>query len=271
METEVDLLGLPDVPRIVLDHPPLVLTVCQVRFNSVLGVADPKIVAPFQRAIQQSYPLVNQVQNIDIVAQPGNEAAMKLARPGYQFSDQNDIWRLVLTQDALALETRTYEDFESFLDRLQKALDALIEHIQPAFGARLGLRYINELRPDGMVWASVIRPELLGPIGVPEFIENATQIAAIQQLSLRYPNNQGITIHHGFVPGGTTVRPRQGEEIQNGEFYLLDYDAFREFPASQGLLMDTETICRHVKTYHQMIYRLFRWSVTDEYLAMLRR
>jgi uncharacterized protein (TIGR04255 family) len=270
LETEFDLLGLPDVPRIMLDHPPLALAICQLQFSSVFGVADPKIVAPFQRAIQDKYPVSNQFQDVGI-PQSGTGAELKQLRIGYQFASRDDIWRIVLTQDSLAIEARMYADFDSFLERIREAVHALVEHIQPTFGTRLGLRYINEIRTENLPWSNVIRRELLGPIAVPEFIENTTQFASIQQLLLRYPNEQGITMHHGFVPGGTTVRPRQDQELQNKEFYLLDFDAFKEFPISRGLLMDVDTICQLISIYHQMIYRLFRWSVTDQFLTTFGR
>src|SRR5439155_23086236 len=149
---------------------------------------------------------------------------IKQAHPAYQITHRNDIWKVVLAQDFLAIETRVYEQFDDFLERLREALDALVEHIQPMVGTRIGLRYINEIRPDNMSWSHVIRSELLGPVAIPEFVENATQIATMQQLLLRYPDEQGINVHYGFIPGGTVVKPRQGEEMQDKEFYLLDFD-----------------------------------------------
>ena len=273
METELDLLQLPDVSRVVLAHPPLVLALCQIRFSSVLGVADPATVAPFQRAIQSKYPVSVPVQELELlVGINPNESEFRREQrrsPQWQFTDRDDNWKIVLSPDFLSLETRKYEQFDDFLARLRDVLDALLKYIQPTIGTRIGLRYINEIRSDEMSWSDVIRSELLGPIAIAEFLENTTQVASTQQLLLRYPEEQGINIQSGFIPGGTSVQPRQGEEVQKKEFFLLDIDVYREFSPHGALFMDVDTICRYVEKYHRTIYRLFRWSVTDQYLSTL--
>ncbi len=273
MKTE---LGLPDVSRVVLNDAPLVLALCQVRFSSMLGVTDPASLFAFQRAIQSKYPMALPVQEVHlIVGIETNNPDIRHEQhrsPQWQFTDQEDNWKIVLSQDFLSLETRNYVLFDDFLARLQEALDALVQHIQPTIVTRLGLRYINEIRSSdlhNMNWSDVIRRDLLGPVAVPELAENTTQVTAVQQLLLRYPDDLGINIQHGLIPAGTTVRLRPQEEMPNQAFYLLDFDVFREFPAPRVLRMDTKEIYQYVKSYHKMIYRLFRWSVTEQYIKML--
>ena len=276
MKTELDLLRLPEVPRIVLHHSPLVLALCQVRFSSMLSVTDPASLAAFQRAIQSKYPVGVPVQEVELlIGVELNEPEIRREQrrsPQYQFTDQDDNWKIVLSQDFLTLETRNYELFDDFLVRLREALDALVQHIQPTVVTRLGLRYINEIRSNSlnnMDWSDIIQRDLLGPVAVSELIENTSQIVSMQQLSLRYPDDLGINIQHGLLPSGTTVQLRAKEEPPKQAFYLLDYDVYREFPLPRGLLMNTETICHHAEIYHNMIYRLFRWSVSEDYLTTL--
>jgi len=277
VETELDLLGLPDVSRVVLKHAPLVLALCQVRFTSMLSVNDPASLAAFQRAIQHRYPIGIPVQEVEVLFgigpnSPGIRQEQRRS-PQLQFTDQNDNWKVVLSPDFLTLETRNYEHFDDFLARLQESLDALVECIHPTIVTRLGLRYINEIRSRDLHkinWRDIIRQDLLGPIAVPELVENTTQVIAVQQLLLRYPKDVGVNIHYGLVPTGTTVRLRPKEEQPTQPFYLLDYDVFREFPLPGALIMDTEAICKYVKVYHKMIYRLFRWSVSEQYISTLQ-
>src|SRR5258708_33751191 len=276
MKTELDLLRLPDVPRIVLHHSPLVLALCQVRFSSMLSLTDPASLAAFQRAIQSKYPVGVPVQEIEVLIgiEPNEPEIRREQRrsPQYQFTDQDDNWKIVLSQDFLTLETRNYEHFDDFLARLREALDALVQHIQPTVVTRLGLRYINEIRSNSlnnMDWSDIIQRDLLGPVAVSELIENTSQIVSMQQLLLRYPDDLGINIQHGLIPTGTTVQLRAKEEPPKQAFYLLDYDVYREFPLPRGLLMNTEAICHYVEIYHKMIYRLFRSSVSEDYLTTL--
>lgn len=274
METGVELLDLPDRPHVVFKHPPLALALCQVRYNSILSVTNPSFVATFQRAIQDQYPLVTSAPIQEIGLQVGivsGEANIQTGNPSlrWQFADTEDNWRLVLTPDFLAIETRTYKHFDDFLDRLRKALDALIQYIQPTNGLRLGLRYVNEIRPGHTDWSRIIRKELLGPVGVPALIGNAFQVAATQQIQLRFSVVRGININHGLFPGGTTVRPRVDQEFADQPFYLLDFDVFQEFPAPKTLLINSDLICRHIRMYHQDISRLFYWSLTEQYISTL--
>lgn len=274
METAFGLLHKPEPPRIILEHPPLVLAICQLRFSAVLGITDPVFVAPFQRAIQDKYPVVTRNQSLQIqFAIGGSEAQLAQGRPAqqWQFADKEDNWKVVLAPEALGIEARHYSDFDDFRARFLEVLEALALHIQPSIVIRLGLRYINEIRPEAPTWPKIIRQELLGPLAVPELIQNTVAISALQQLMLRYLDDQGITIHHGLIPGGTSVQLRQGESEPQQEFYLLDFDVFRDFPPARALAMDPEAICGLIDEYHKIIYSLFRWSVTDDYISTLGR
>lgn len=278
MKRELDLLGLPDVPHKVLNNTPLVLALCQVRFSSMLSVADTASRSGFQRAIQSNYPVALQVQEGEVLVGFGeNEIGLRGEQrrsPLWQFSDLNDIWKIVLSQDFLSLETRKYVHFDDFLERLQEALDALIEHIQPTVGTRVGLRYINEIRSSSLnelSWFDVIRQDLLGPIAVPELMHNTSQVISVQQLLLRYPDDVGINIHYGLLPGSTTLRLRPKGESPTDACYLLDFDVFREFSLPQALAMDARAICQNVALYHEMIYRLFRWSVSEKYISRMEK
>lgn len=267
------MLPLPDVPRVTLTRPPLVLVVCQVQFSDVLSVADPAQVAPFQRAIQAMFPLakhIDQVFGLQVQVGPGS-GTIQPGPPTYQweFADRDNVWKVVLAQSFVSLETRMYADFGDFLDRMRLVLEAVAEHIRPPIGKRIGLRYINEIRMGGHSLTDVISGDLLGPLAEPAFAANTSQVASIQQVILRYPNNDGITINHGLVPSGTTLRLRPGEEPPPDRFYLLDIDVYREFPPVEGLAMEPGPIGGYVEAYHRVIYRLFRWAVTEQHLARL--
>ena len=268
-----EILPLPRVERVVLAHSPLALAVCQIQFSPVLSVADPAFVAPFQRAIADYFPLAvpGQVTEMQLTFGPVEAGAQPVrTTPQWEFSDRENTWKVVLNSSFVSLETRSYTDFSEFLQRFNTVLAALSRHIHPELGTRIGLRYINELRAGDTTWSHVITQQMLGPLADPTFPVNAEQVGAIQQVTLRYPDHQGITIHHGVIPNGTTVRPRSGDPIPEGEFYLLDADVYREFPLPAGLSMESASIRDHIQAYHDVIYRLFRWSITEDYLAVLK-
>lgn len=263
----LDYLCLPDMPRVIFERSPLMLAVCQVRFSPILSVTDSAYVAPFQRAIQKDYPILQSKETVEVEVSLESDTPKMRRSSQWQFSDTEENWFIVLAQDFLTLEARRYEYFEDFLQRLRKALTALIECLQSSIGSRIGLRYINEIRDPKMPWASVINRELLGPLAVAEIGDYAA--LAVQELRLRFPDNESVTIRHGLMPGKSTVQSSRGEQLDTGPFYLLDFDVFRTFTTPDSLPMDSEDICQHIAQYHCAIDRLFRWSVTEEFSKSL--
>lgn len=262
-----ELLGLPDVPVTVFERPPLALALCQVRFPSELSIADQTVVAKFQKAIQSDFPAPAPVRQFELQVPLGVGTATVQQGMLWQFSDFHNIWKVVLGQDFLTLETRRYASFGDFIERLRKVLKALFEHIGPTAITRIGLRYINEIRSEDPPLNAVVRKELLGLAAVPELAPQVENY--LQRTTLRYPGRQGINIHHGLVPKGTTVEPLSEEQIPEGPFFLLDFDAFREFPLSEEPSMSVDRIVQEVGVFNGVIYRLFRWAVSEEYIATL--
>jgi uncharacterized protein (TIGR04255 family) len=263
-------LGLPQFPDVVFERPPLMLTLFQIQFPTVLGVENPQYVAPFQEAIRERYPNLLPTNQVEMqIAMAAGEAQIRRGEMfrQWRFSDMDDNWVVVLGHNFVTLETRSYEHFDAFVDQIQFIIDALIAHIRPTVGLRIGLRYINEIRSPDEDVLSFIRPQLLGPLAVDSVAAHLIQ--GVQELRLAFEQGNGLNIRHGYVPQGTTVQPRTDDERFDEPFYLLDFDAFYEFSPLEPLAMQSDMICNYVNDYHSLIYQLFRWSVTETYVAGL--
>jgi len=238
----------------------------------MLNVSSPGTVAPFQAAIEDDYPVGTPMAQLGMAfsIQAGQLAGMQSQAPSalWRFADVGDDWAVVLSPDFISLETRAYVDFDDFQDRLEKVLGALVAAIRPRIYTRVGLRYINELRPGHREWASVVRSELLGPMAVPVLAASAARWT--QQILLHGPDGDRLHIQHGVVPGGSTVDPRPGDDPPGEEpFYLLDLDAFHEF-ARPGLPeLSPLDVCERVRSAHEAISRFFRWTITEPFATTL--
>lgn len=264
-----DWLDLDVPPRVVFERPPLVLALCQIRFPSIFRINEQGWIAPFQEAIRNAYPIVSSVQSVQLslvgpVAGKSSPADIQ----SWRFSDLNEDWTITLSTDSVAIETREYLHFNDFLDRLAFLIDAVATNIRPAVATRIGLRYVNEIRREHADWAFVVRPELLGPVAVPQFSTHKMQ--SIQQFNVRAEDGVGITINQGVVPEGAVIDPRQGQEVPTSPFYLLDFDVYQEFPTSTNTMpINSGIICERVDVFHGAASKLFRWSVTSGYLVTL--
>lgn len=275
-ENELDLLqliGLPEPATVeIYDHSPLVTVICQLRFNPVLSVADQTFVGPFQREIKAAYPLTRVLRNVQVdlpMGFEGGELGHTVTAPRWQFSDRDVNWSVVLAQDFMALETRSYSHFADFLGRFQTVLSALSNHIEPELWTRIGLRFINEIRLNDRPSNEIVAPELLGFLGEARLTGRAVQVQSIQQLAFRYPGGFGVNIHHGQLPLGTTVQPRPDEAPPQDAFYLLDFDVFRESVEKGGEPVDTDRLCTQLEQFDKVAYALFRRSVREQYSSTL--
>ena len=275
VDTGLDWLDLPAPERVEFERSPLALSLCQVSYASMLNVSSPPAVAPFQQAVLDDFPILTQEQEQNVKLQLQGDAALRHAAvqatagsTAWRFADTEDNWTLVLTPEFVTLETRAYNSFPEFLGRLGRVLRALVKHIRPRVCTRIGLRYINEIRPAGLSWESVIRHEVLGLLAVPQVAALATQ--AVQHVRLNGPDGTTVNIQHGLLPEGSVVVPKGDADPQRTPFYVLDIDVYRQF-APNELPMKIDRICDRVERYHDAISLLFRWAVTEEYTSTLGR
>jgi uncharacterized protein (TIGR04255 family) len=265
MASLLNALKLPKYEDVVLQNPPLVLAVCQVRFPRAFGLLQSAELRAFQKPIQDAYPVPAVGAEVILEAQSGADAKIKKSRDKLTFSTPDGGWTVSLTEEFLGLETRAYEGFASFRVRLGEALDALLACVEGVKPTRVGLRYINEIRvgetPD---WSRVIREELRGPLST-DVMQHASQ--CLQEIVISTDEQTGLTMRHGLLPGGTTVA---GADVPEGEpFYLLDCDVFRTFSMDSLRTIDPSEIVATTSEFNEAAYSLFRWSIQDEYLSQL--
>lgn len=168
----------------------------------------------------------------------------------WRFTDAEREWTISLSSTSLALEAVRYLDFEDFADELAALVAAVAAEFEPQREVRLGLRYVNRIEDERLEKRGVpffLNGELAAPVG------GALGNELLGSLSeLRFREREGtLAIRHGLVePSG----------------YLLDFDRFaageRDFaPAS---------IVKRVHRFHELIERLFVWSLSERYLKELR-
>ena len=72
----------------------------------------------------------------------------EMARWEYRSKDEQ--WSVLVHQDSMVMQTTAYDRFEDFAEKLQRALDTVLtktEHDKLGVIQRIGLRYVNVIRP----------------------------------------------------------------------------------------------------------------------------
>jgi uncharacterized protein (TIGR04255 family) len=252
---------VPDIPAAeheTLARPPLKTMLGQVRFPTILRIADLGVLGSFQQAIQQAWPEFDNEQQWSVVLGPQGLQQAGAAR-AFRFTAADRMWSTVLTTDSItveaALEDGGYTSYEDFKERFLGLWSAVLEYFKPVAVLQQGLRYVNHIERDlpPADWADLINPELLGSIG-------ATLSSGLVQAmcDLRFKREDGmLAFKHGLVPAGPENRPG----------YLLDFDCF-----SQQRSEDTsaEALVARFERDHASIYSFFRWCLTERALREFR-
>jgi len=159
------------IPFLKLEKSPLVLVIAQVRISSVLGMENylPKIQEPLRKA---GFPKFKAEQTQNIVAGP---VPQFISSVRWLFHNADNTECVVLATDFIALLTSKYDVFEAFIGKLQTVLQVLNEAVGVELALRLGLRYVDLIRPvEGKSLADYLQPGLLGlppaELGVESFL-----------------------------------------------------------------------------------------------------
>ena len=237
-QPSLPLQGLP--PReIALPRAPLVSVIAQVRFPTLLAVRNADRIIGFQDLIRAQYPHLER-QDIPTIFIGAGVPSAPIGEPTvhWRFTDEtgNWRWRITLSQDFVALETRAYESRKSFLGHLEAVIRALEDTLAPSHMIRFGIRYIDQIKGEPMSRiATLLRGEVMGvacSLGTDakQLVTEIVVAAEPGELLARW----------GKLSPGMTVDPNLAPPIQE-ESWLIDLDVSKAgpFPFTTKTVIET--------------------------------
>lgn len=249
-------LNFPSKPDIQLENPPLVEVVCQVRFPPILRIASEEP-SEFQERIRDQFPNV-ELEHGFLVRVPGPGAmGTPTAEPQtrtYRFRTPDAQTAISLAVDFYALSSNRYSNWEEFAKYLRSTHEAIQRVYKPTYSMRIGLRYINRLTPANTGCQTVaemfdlLRPELTCQARS----EAWNEVAEMRSRLVLTDRDAKLSLGTGY-----------GEE-QGMPFFLLDFDYYEE--GQLGL----DNLVERCSRYNDVIYRVFRWCIPDDKLAVFK-
>lgn len=255
--TESPFVG-PVPPTVHLPDTPLTGVLVQVRFPEIFSIAKAEFIADFQERIRADYPLHQLEQNPFLELE--NDRVRQGTIPHWRFYDAARQWRLSLTTDFVALETRAYQSRLDFTRRADTVLRALSATIKPGLFTRVGVRYVDRIHGSQLEQlSSFVRPEILG------FYKEDYRENLIQTLNEIVCNTDvgTMTARWGFMPANQTHEPDLMPPISVPSWFL-DIDVYNEF--AQPEAFDTEEIKNRITNLATRAYGFFRWVMHDQFL-----
>lgn len=234
-------LQLPDVQPVRYRNNVIQKAVCELKFPTLYGLERENPPAALANALRKLYPQHSILDGLNVGP---TGVAQNFA---YVFADKKARTQVVFRASSVALETSSYQTFESFLDRLLVITSIAQTVIDSDFFTRVGLRYINALPYGQGAIGDWVNPQLVGALSSGVF---GTPAEFNGRIAGKIADDAGFTLSHGIG---------QGSE-NSGLDYVLDLDFWQEDVPSTEI----EEV---VTQLHDLEHRMFHWSLAPAAFA----
>lgn len=251
-------------PALKLKRSPLVLVLSQVRFPAVLKMHEH--IETMQDALRgQGFPRFEEedVQQVTF----GGPAPKVEQGKRWVFSSRNKTEAVMLAPAFVVYETTEYDVFETFTERFSPVLDLIATETDTEFAERIGLRYLDLIRPTDDLQAS-------------EFLRERVRGLSQKDLGAKHSRHQFITqatTEHGdlnvrsfentgpeFLPAdlvSTHLEFHVDPDELTGEVYrILDVDHIAKAEAD----FTSEAIIPELWKLHEYSSKAFLAAVTED-------
>jgi len=247
--------------RVIFNKNPLDKVVCQLRFPSILKI-DVDIPYEYQEKIREDFPDYNESNDIklevksDEASQVPSDLIKEISKTqgnkNHQFKSDDGIWSINLTRNFLALTTLNYVQWEDFLSKFKKVVEAFIEIYNPNYYSRIGLRYINvfqksKLNLEKSSWKQLFNEHIIGLLGSEELEGEILAFENKYEIKLSDAESK-VRILTGFV------KSLDNEEIA----YVIDNDFYT------NIKTPIENMSERLEFYHSISSNLIRWCITEK-------
>ena len=254
-----------------LKNPPVYLTICQVRFNQILKLAEfvPAIQEGFRKVGSPPYEaqtnlVIKMVPHASQEGKPEQLQPMPITHDNYQFGNLESTHLFMLDSQALTLQSTKYGCFEAFFAEFLKGLRLVHEAVGLSFTERVGLRYLDRVMPlEGDSLEKYLVPEvhgLLNRLGGQGLYTYSEAMSQQDDLKLR----ARVVIQGGALAFPPDVQPNN--MVIDARFHdyqgvsaILDNDGFVE----RREVFSFETVTSHLNKIHDLVDVAFKATVTD--------
>ena len=193
--------------------------------------------------------------------------------PRYEFQDRDRQCGIVLQADSLSLHVSQYSSFDVFCSIFDYALRTVHSIVRLGLIDRIGLRYVDLVRPSkDEVLSDYLHQGLLGLTEAEVGARNARRLVVYQadtdsgvlQLRLSQRNDGG------FLPPDIEPSPLAHPRMvmrRDEVATLLDFDHFNEFTL-KPVDFSTEVVLQYLWRLHENTDLAFRAAVTDHALKV---
>ena len=236
-ENSASKLSVPRVESVPFKRNALKLVVCEIRFPIVVEIREDSIPEGFVKALRRDYPLHDRGVSLGFGEAPEH---------AHVFNSMNREWAVNIRPSRISLETKHYQSFEGFHDRLQAVVKSTLPSLDTDFFTRVGLRYVNALPVPASERRDWVRASLAA-------------VATERELGLTQRVWQEVG---GNADGGSFTLRHGIARADKQDEYVLDTDFFAENVSVD----DLHTLFLSI---HEQSFSLFHWCLGQKALDYL--
>lgn len=234
----------------------LVEVICQLRFPTIPEINVDENVA-LQEAIKDTYPQYRLRKEQQMPKVVDGQMVPQPAILNHTFVSEDNIWKVNLTQNFIALSTLRYTRWEDFAHVLDRLLATFVQVYKPAHFERLGLRYMNAFSKEMLgfqdaLWDDLINAPFIGALSEPD-VDESMAAKSMMELDLGIGGNHRLRLHAG--PGILN----NGKVKESKPRFVLDNDFSLVEPQ-----IAPERIADEMNTLHDYAVRLFNAATTQD-------
>lgn len=249
------------VEEIHLGRAPLAKVLAQIRFPGLSALREESAVNNFVSLLDREYPLLQEKRGINLVVSPSGVTQQATNQRIWSVRSRDESRTVSVAENFLALESTKYQTRDEFIAQFEQALQKLFGIVEPPYGERIGMRYINRITDQDLINGrlfSMIRPEMLAGLAVsrPNGIELKHSLSDLLFTEGEY----SIQVRCGILPANIVLDadiPVLPEPI-----WILDIDSYIE----QRMTGAASEFGQRLRILADRAYRMFRWIVNSEFI-----
>jgi len=257
---------------------PLAIVTAELRLNYEPRIKDDAVRDQFATAVRSRFPILRNEQVLTITIQTAGQTSVEQEHvPQLRATSSDGGTTVALNPTSLSISTSgaAYDTYEkSFEPQIAAAVNALRTVLGDVVVERLGLRFIDEIRPpqpptSTEEWGRWVNPQLLGAAGA---LGAAPAGTLRSSLVYRPDVEHTVTFQCGEFEGVTVVDPGlpfARKDRAASKIFILDTDS--AWTPTGFALLEPQAMMDELATLHRPVGELFQWSITEDARAMFRR
>ena len=257
----------------VYPRAPVVVATVEVRHTETPSLTQPERKS-VKEALSRWAPIQRSSKQVTVTGVVGAAGASEQAFEEFpKYFSRDSMLAISFRKEAVVIEATRYEGWLEFKSVIEAAVGARAQIGAPDALERVGIRYLNEIRPGGdteVDWTSWLDPAVLGPIGLGESVGLEAKQWQGQAV---YGPDKGRSLVLRYAPGeGQAVETQElvRPNFTPGPFMWIDIDSFW---AHESTLpeFNTEDILAKCIDLHTPLRTLFERLITSQLREELRR